>query len=121
VGSKKYPVTPMLDNRKTRSLDPQYFIFWRHGPVYGYFLELVPSNYEQKLKEYPQLSFLGHDWKCGFVDVLNQIAYDFTGRPVNIDVPDNRIDNVGNLIYMNLLLPKQIYNQADDKFKLVCN
>jgi hypothetical protein len=118
---KKHPVTPMLENRKTRSLNLQYFIFWRHGPVYGYFLEFVPSNYEQKLKEYPNLTFLGEDWKGGFVDVVNQIAYDFTGRPVIIDVPDDRIDNVGNLIYMNLLLPKQIYSQVENKFKLVCN
>ena len=50
----------------------------------------------QKIEGFPfKVDFLGNDWKGGFVDVVNMIAYDFTGGPIKFRISEERVKKAG--------------------------
>lgn len=116
---KKYPITNELD-RRARSVDIEYFVFWRQGPVYGYFVHYLPNMSLIDFESSEDFQYLGRHWKGGFVDMPNQIGYDSTGRPVAINVPLSKIDNAGNLPKLNLLVPLYEYSKESKIVYLKC-
>lgn len=122
----KLPTSPTISQIKTRSINESYFVTWNHDPVYGYYLyfipkDFTPENNDESSLSSKQIEFLGQNWPGGFVDLDNRIGYDFTGRPVVIDTPQERVIKVGDLPNLNLLIPKYSYEKTSNSITLLCN
>lgn len=116
-----YPIDLDLNSTKTRSIDNEYFVFWRAGPIFGVYINYVPQDYSHHLKHYPNLKVLGSNWSGGFIDVKNFVAYDLSGRPVYRN-PSLKSHNIKNhLSKSNLVVPTYDFDKASKKIKLKCD
>lgn len=116
----KHKTSPEVSQTKTRSKNNKYFIFWAYGPVFGYYVTYLPAKTKESTNELYDLAFIGENWEGGFIDVTNKIAYDFTGRPFIIDLPEDRKGKAKPLANLNLQIPKYIYNKTNNSITLLC-
>ena len=112
----KNPLDKLLSTSATRSSTDDYFIFYGYSPVGGYYLMYFSEKNNAK-EEYP---YLGNDWEGGFVDVVNQIAYDFTGRPIVINIPTESTMPQQELAKSNLMIPKYKFSSNKETVTLLC-
>lgn len=112
---KLHPTDPYISQKSIRSLNESFFVFWVNGPVFGYGVKYLPKNFTKD----PSLAYIDESWPGGFVDFVNQIGYDFTGRPFLIELPEDRKKYI-ELAKLNLLIPKYTYNSSTQTITLLC-
>ena len=100
----------------TRSINNEYFVLYAYSPVGGYYL-MYFSEEEDGSEKY---DYLDNTWEGGFVDVVNKIAYDFTGRPIVINIPTTATKVVKELSKLSLMIPKYDINLKTKTVTLLC-
>ncbi len=101
----------------TRSILERYFIYYNYSPIQGHYLMYFSESKSAK----EQYSFLGKDWEGGFVDVVNEVAYDFTGRPIYTNLKASSSEAINSLAKLSLLIPKHKFINSGASVKLLCN
>jgi hypothetical protein len=101
----------------TRSISERYFIYYNYSPIQGHYLMYFSESKSAK-DQYP---FLGSDWEGGFVDVVNEVAYDFTGRPIYTNLKASSSEAIKSLAKLSLLIPKHEFINNGASVKLLCN
>jgi len=116
----KHKTSPEVSQTRTRSKNDTYFIFWGYGPVFGYYVTYLPEKSKDSTNELYDLPFIDEKWEGGFIDATNKIAYDFTGRPFIINLPEEKKDKAKLLANLNLQIPKYIFNKTNSSITLLC-
>lgn len=117
---KKLPVSRDLSEKVSRSRLNNYFVAWNVGPVYGYNLLFFPDPTLRLTQKASWPAFLGSDWRGGFVDVVNMVAYDFNGRVHMVDSDVAERNPVGDLNKVPLLIPGHEFNEEETQISFRC-
>jgi len=113
----KHPIDFDLSNTTLRSSNEELFVFYGRNPINGYrLMYFSESNNAREKYEY-----LTESWEGGFVDVVNGVAYDFTGRPVAYGLKSDTTQEERNLTKLNLLVPRYKYNKESNEITLLCS
>ncbi|NOH61594.1 hypothetical protein F0265_06720 [Vibrio sp. RE88] len=107
----KYPIK--FVSSPSRSMVPEYFVFWDGSPIDNSVVTLIGPEWYDKSKD---ISFLGNEWNTGFINYENQVYYDITGRAVKWGNKSEGLE----LSKLPLLIPYHHYDERKDSFKVLC-